>query len=102
MSLTKKQKEIDKMKWEKSEQLGKDACGSFDFCGKCDKSLENPCDKAFSAYNKKQTAVKSAAKKPAKKSAGSEKAAKSEVAATAVKSEAKAKTPAKRAAKKSK
>lgn len=91
MSLTKKQKEIDKMKWEKSEQLGKDACGSFDFCGKCDKSLENPCDKAYSSFKKD---VKPAAKprkktvkakeEPAKATTKKTKTAANEVAATKV------------------
>jgi len=93
MSLTKKQIEIDKMKWEKSEQLGKDACGSFDFCGKCDKSLENPCDKAYSSFKKevkpaakpRKKAVK-AKEEPAKAKATAKKtkAAATEVAATKV------------------
>lgn len=37
MALSKKQHELDVAKWEKSEQLGKDACGTFDYCGECDK-----------------------------------------------------------------
>lgn len=85
MALTKKQKEIDVIKWEKSEAMGCDACGSFDFCGKCDKSLENPCDKAYKAFNKpeKKTSVKPAAKKSKKPDcAATAKKACSEVAAT--------------------
>ena len=62
MALTKKQKELDIIKWEKSIALGKDACGTFDYCVKCDKSLENPCDKAFKKFNLKPAAKKSAKK----------------------------------------
>lgn len=47
MAITKRQQTLDKAKWLKSEREGKDACGSFDYCEKCDKSLENPCDKAY-------------------------------------------------------
>ena len=90
MRLTKKQMEIDKMKWEKSEELGRDACGTFDFCEKCDKTLNNPCDKAYKAFNDTKKAVKTAkAAKDAKPEARTAKAAKgakdaraAEVAAT--------------------
>ncbi len=70
MAITKKQQELDLLKWNKSVELGADACGSFDYCVKCDKTKENPCDKAYTAFNKKATAPKKApvAKKaPAKK-----------------------------------
>ena len=76
MALTKKQKELDQLKWYKSIELGYDACGSFDYCAKCDKTKENPCDKAFKALNKKpaKTSAKkevavSSAKKATKKTA---------------------------------
>ena len=46
MAISKKQSELDRIKWEKSEEMGKDACGTFDYCVKCDKEKENPCDKA--------------------------------------------------------
>lgn len=86
MSLTKKQKEIDVMKWQKSEEMGGDACGSFDFCGKCDKSLENPCDKAYTAFNKteKKATVKKPAVRKSKKAdcTATAKKANTEVAAT--------------------
>ncbi len=79
MAITKKQQEIDVLKWEKSNMLGRDACGTFDFCVKCDKSLENPCDKAFKKFNAKPK--KAAAKKPAtKKTAEKKPAAKKTVA----------------------
>lgn len=73
MAITKKQKELDEIKWNKSVEMGADACGSFDYCAKCDKTKENPCDKAFKAYNAKPKKVKeevavSATKNTAKKS----------------------------------
>ena len=71
MAVTKKQKELDEIKWKKSEEQGFDACGSFDYCVKCDKTLENPCEKALKAFTAKP-------KKTActKKSACTKKAAK--------------------------
>lgn len=65
MALTKKQKELDVVKWEKSIAIGADACGTFDYCAACDKTLENPCDKAYTKFNK--PAVKVAKKTPTKK-----------------------------------
>ena len=67
MAITKKQQELDKIKWEKSVEMGADACGTFDYCVNCDKSLENPCDKAFKATNKKPAKKKACAKKPCAK-----------------------------------
>ncbi len=64
MAITKKQQELDQIKWDKSVEMGADACGSFDYCVKCDKANENPCDKAYTAFNKKTTTCKKA---PAKK-----------------------------------
>ena len=72
--LTKKQKELDVIKWEKSVEMGADACGTFEYCVKCDKSLENPCDKAYKAFNGKPAAKKTASR--------GRKSAKSEAAAT--------------------
>ncbi len=76
MAITKKQMELDKIKWEKSVELGSDACGSFDYCAKCDKSKENPCDKAFTAFNKKPAVKKAPVAKaePATKKAPAKKA----------------------------
>ncbi|MBE7087412.1 MAG: hypothetical protein E7369_03840 [Clostridiales bacterium] len=67
MAITKKQKELDVIKWLKSEECGVDVCGTFDYCVKCDKTKENPCDKAFKAFNKKPVAKKAPAKKTAAK-----------------------------------
>lgn len=62
MKLTKKQMELDKIKWEISESMGIDACGSFEFCPLCDKSLDNPCDRAYKKF-KKQTDPKTPTQK---------------------------------------
>ena len=69
MALTKKQKELDIVKWEKSIAMGADACGTFDYCKNCDKNLENPCDKAYKKTNKPATAKQATAKKTAAKKA---------------------------------
>jgi hypothetical protein len=76
MKLTKRQQELDVIKWNKSQELGYDACGSFDYCVKCNKNLENPCDKAFQKFNKKPTAKK-VCKTTAKKEVATTKAKKS-------------------------
>lgn len=77
MAISAKQNEIDKMKWFKSIDIGTDACGTFDFCSKCDKNLSNPCEQAYDKFNAKteekaapvKKAVSRAAKAPAKKEA---------------------------------
>ena len=62
MAITKKQQELDLLKWKKSEEIGADACGTFDYCVKCDKTKENPCDKAYTSFNKKPAAKKAVKK----------------------------------------
>ena len=52
--LSKTQKKIDEQKWLDSEKLGCDTCGTYKFCNKCDKSLENPCATAKAKLNKKK------------------------------------------------
>lgn len=53
--LSAKQRKFDDQKWLDSEKLGVDTCGTYKFCGKCDKSLENPCATAKSKYSKKKS-----------------------------------------------
>ncbi len=77
MAITKKQSELDIIKWNKSVELGYDACGSFDYCAKCDKAVENPCDKAYAQFNKKPAAKKAVAKPAAKKEVAATKTKKS-------------------------
>ena len=45
------QKKLDIQKWIDSQNANKDCCGSYDFCAKCDKSLENPCAIAYTLFN---------------------------------------------------
>lgn len=52
--LSVKQKKFDEQKWLESEKLGCDTCGTYKFCAKCDKSIENPCEKAKTKFNKKK------------------------------------------------
>ncbi len=83
MKLTKKQMELDKIKWEISESMGVDACGSFEFCPLCNKDLDNPCDKAFKKFKAKTEPKKVATKKTTvKKKVATKKTAKKEVALT--------------------
>lgn len=66
--ITKKQQELDIKKWNDSQNAGYDTCGTYDYCKNCDKSLENPCDKAQKASKPaKSTEKKTTAKKTAKK-----------------------------------
>lgn len=79
--LTKKQQEMDIKKWNDSQNAGYDTCGTYDYCTFCDKSLENPCDKALTAGKKVKTTaaakssktVKTTAKKPTEKKATAKK-----------------------------
>lgn len=67
MAVTDKQKELDLLKWEKSQRLGFDACGSFNYCAHCDKNQENPCEIAYNNMN--GTTTVEVEEKPAKKTA---------------------------------
>lgn len=82
MAITKKQKELDELKWLKSEELGQDACGTFDYCAACDKTLENPCDKAYRKTHTKPK-VKKAAEPTGKKPATHRSSAKKDAAVKA-------------------
>ncbi|MCX4362154.1 MAG: hypothetical protein OSJ74_02025 [Clostridia bacterium] len=65
--ITKKQQEMDIKKWNDSQRAGYDTCGTYDFCSNCDKTAENPCDKASKASKAaKPAAKKTASKKSAK------------------------------------
>ena len=52
--LSAKQQKFDEQKWLDSEKVGFDTCGTYKFCKKCDKSLENPCVVAKAKHNKKR------------------------------------------------
>lgn len=53
--LSEKQKKFDEQKWLDSKKLGVDTCGTYKFCSKCDKSLENPCAVAQAKHSKKRS-----------------------------------------------
>ena len=61
-----KQTELDVKKWLDSERAGIDTCGSYEYCAKCDKSLENPCASAYAAANTVVTEVVEEIVAPAK------------------------------------
>lgn len=52
--LNAKQRKFDEQKWLDSEKEGFDTCGTYKFCNKCNKLLENPCAIAKSKYSKKK------------------------------------------------
>jgi hypothetical protein len=45
------QNKLDIQKWIDSQRENRDLCGSYDFCSKCNKSLENPCAIAYTLFN---------------------------------------------------
>ena len=51
MNLKRRQKEIDDLKWYDSILAGEDKCGSYPYCGKCDKDAKYPCARAEYKYN---------------------------------------------------
>lgn len=53
MSISKKQDELDEIKWKIGQELGFDPCGTFAYCKYCDKDKENPCENALNSYKKK-------------------------------------------------
>lgn len=79
MAISNKQKELDAYKWEKSQRLGFDACGSFDYCHHCDKSNENPCEMAYNRFSGVEVKIEEPVveKTPAKKSTCTKSASKS-------------------------
>ena len=93
MEVSKKQRELDEIKWQKSIEMGADACGTFDYCAHCDKNLNNPCEQAFDKMN--VPAKKTVAKKATTKAATTKKT-------TAAKKTCAKKAPAKKATTKKK
>lgn len=93
MAISKKQKELDVAKWLKSEEMGRDMCGEFDFCSVCNKKVQNPCAKAFDLYTKnaKESEKVVIKEKPVAKKAARKKVAESLKTPAAKKPAAKAK-----------
>ncbi len=93
--MTVKQSELDLKKWLDSEQAGSDTCGSYAYCAKCDKSLENPCACAFA----KMETVEAPVKKTTTRKPCAKKATKTVALETTAKKTAAKKTTTKKAAK---
>ena len=43
MTLKEEQAQFDVVKWHDSIEAGKDLCGTYEFCGFCNKKEKNPC-----------------------------------------------------------
>lgn len=54
MAISKKQEELDEIKWYIGQELGCDPCGTFAYCSKCKKDEENPCEKALKRYKESE------------------------------------------------
>ncbi len=52
MDFKKQQDRFDVIKWYDSIVAGCDMCGTYEFCGACNKDLENPCARAAYKYRK--------------------------------------------------
>jgi len=71
MSTLEKLNEFDRKKWEDSVNAGRDTCGEYSYCVKCNKSNEYPCAKAYDEYttvSEVKKSTKTTAKKSTKKS----------------------------------
>lgn len=69
MTQQEKQAALDKAKWILSEEKGRDCCGEFEYCVKCDKSISEPCAIASNLYNLRNTEAVSAKPAPTKTTA---------------------------------
>ena len=48
--ISRKQEKLDEIKWYIGNEIGCDPCGTFEYCSKCDKSEENPCENALNRF----------------------------------------------------
>ena len=51
------QDKFDKVKWYDSILVGYDRCGSYAFCGVCNKEEEQPCARAMHRFYKKRVRI---------------------------------------------
>lgn len=65
MDYSKKQEELDLIKWVDSEIKNYDTCGEYDYCSNCNKNEAYPCayayEKYFNTYNASKTLTKNKA-----------------------------------------
>lgn len=52
MQLKDLQKQLDDMKYRDSKMLGKDLCGTYNYCKHCNKKNKYPCAAAFNKSQK--------------------------------------------------
>jgi hypothetical protein len=50
MTLEQEQSKFDAVKWFDSISAGEDKCGSYEFCGECNKNISSPCARAARRY----------------------------------------------------
>ena len=62
MDYSKKQSELDVMKWYDSEVKNYDTCGEYNYCANCNKSEAYPCAYAYEKYTNLAKAIKSSTK----------------------------------------
>ena len=58
MDYSKKQQELDVIKWVDSESKNYDTCGEYSYCKNCNKSKEYPCAYAYEYYKANNTTQK--------------------------------------------
>lgn len=66
MDYSKKQEELDLIKWVDSEYKNYDTCGEYNYCSNCNKNEAYPCayayERFFNAYNANKALKKTTAK----------------------------------------
>ena len=64
MDYSKRQEELDLIKWVDSESKNYDTCGEYSYCSNCNKNEAYPCayayERYFEAYNANKMLTKSA------------------------------------------
>ncbi len=58
MDFKTQQDRFDEIKWYDSILTGFDRCGTYDFCGVCNKEEKNPCARAAYRYREKGRGVR--------------------------------------------
>lgn len=62
MNYSKKQSELDVMKWYDSEVKNYDTCGEYNYCANCNKSEAYPCAYAYERFTNLAKSIKSTTK----------------------------------------
>ena len=67
MNYSKKQSELDIVKWIDSETKNYDTCGEYSYCANCNKTEAYPCAYAYERYTALSKAIKNSTKTTASK-----------------------------------